>query len=185
MSKLTTTSCQQVPVDIGALPDWQQEKPDAHLQAWFNENHPDDNMVYKSGYSQQCIFIRDNISRLFRKNLKKIEVVSTHTSKSIKLPVFHIVIEGVELFMRDNFYGWKVSVNSDADWDFPLELFSKPEEQINHIYCEGFAPEWVYECYATNKKRFTVEIYNDDMLFVFLFLLYLQLEKSDFYNTSI
>ncbi len=178
----TTTEYKLEPAEIGLLPDWQQNRPDAHLQAWFNDNQPSDNMFYKGGYDRQCMFVRDNFGRLFHDILEKIEVISTHTSKSIKLPVYHIVMNGIEIIMRDNFHDWKLSVISDQILDFPDELFSGPEKQVNAIYCEGFDKSWVFAPYKENQKQFTVEIYNDNLVYVFLFLLKLQLEKSEFYK---
>lgn len=178
----TTTKYTLEPANISKLPDWQQEKYDAHLQAWFNDNQPSGEMIYKHGYNNQCMFIRDHFAILFFNILKKIEVISTHTSKSIKLPVYHIVMNGVELIMRHNFHDWKVSVISNQALDFPIELFSNPDRQITYHYCEGFDKDWIFAPYVENKQQFTVEMHNSNLLYVFLFLLKLQLEKSKFYK---
>ncbi len=178
----TLTEYKLEPAKIILLPDWQQEKADAHLQAWFNENHPTSEMLWKEEYSRQCIFVRDKFNILFHDILQRIEVISTHTSKSIKLPVFHVSMKGVDLIMRDNFHDWKVSVKSDTELHFPLELFSKPEEQILHCYCEGYHNDWIYGPYTENKRQFTVEVYDNERMFTFLFLLKLQIENSSFFQ---
>jgi len=178
----STIDLQLEPADISKLPDWQQTEPMAHLQAWFNENHPKKEMIWKEGYSRQIMFVRDNFMKFFHKTLVKMEVISTHTSKSIKLPVYRVEIEGIEFIMRDNFHDWKVSVDSKTKLKLPLELFSYPDKQIEKHYCEGFNNEWIYEPYCANEKKFTVEIYNDQMLFTFLFLIKIQLENSLFFQ---
>ena len=180
MEKVTTYPL--IPAEISALPDWQQELPDAHLQAWFNENHPAKEMIYKEEYSNQCIFVRDNFGTLFHKQLEALEVISTHTSKSIKLPVYRAKIKNVEFIIRHNFYDWKISVNSDVSLKFPFELFSKPEEQINKYDCEGFEKEWIYQPYSKNNKKFTVQVHSTNLMYTFLFLTKIQLENSKFFN---
>src|ERR1035437_5805750 len=103
-----------VEVNIGLLPEWQQEDlKTRHLQAWINENTPADNMKYKDAAVEQLVFIRDLFAGMFVDFLEKIEVISTHTSKSIKLPVYYVKFkDGTTLIIRDNFHDLKVSVNS-------------------------------------------------------------------------
>lgn len=169
--------------NIKLLPDWQQEKSWAHLQAWFNENEPSEQMIYKKEYDRQIMFIMDSFMNLFNEKVSKMEVISTHTSKSIKLPVYHAVVGEIDFIIRANFHDWKISVNSPNELKFPLELFSKPESQIPIYYCEGFEKEWIYESYVENNKKFTVEIYNENLVYTFLFLIKCQLENSEFFRT--
>lgn len=147
------------------------------LQEWANENEPDDKMIYKSRYWDQISFIRENIPSIFCNDYKEyqiiqnnIRVISNHTSKSIKLPVVHIVTpNNTILILRYNFYDWKVSVKSlnNITGDF-TKLFD-PDNKINPSYCEGFKNEWVYGSYNENQSEFTVEI-DPGEYYIFTFL---------------
>jgi len=150
------------------------------LQEWANAHEPSKGLIFAPGYWKQIIFIRDNISEVlatsfgeYREIGEKIQVISTHTSKSVLLPVFRIELnDGTFFILRYNFYSWKVSVNSprDIEVDF-LGLFDPEDESsIMDFYCEGFPKDLVYGPYAKNKRQFTVEIYNDFRLFAFFWL---------------
>ena len=141
------------------------------LQAWADKNDPSKtNLIWKDGFWDQIIFVRDMIPGLAYSAydhdyaitdgiVKSIGVISTHTSKSLLLPVYHMTMPNGDVFvMRYNFYDWKVSVNSDSEFaaDF-MDLFDSTAE-IHDCYCEGFPTEWVYGSYAANKKQFTIEL---------------------------
>lgn len=152
-----------VEVNMELIPDWQREKSWAHLQAWFMGNKPGENMVYKEAAEKQIMFVRDEFFSFFtEKMIKKIEVISTHTSKSITLPVYHVVLmDGFELIMRGNFHDWKISINSPMPIELPEKLLSNSTlsgEKIHSCYCEGFSKEWIWDSYMTNKQKFTIEI---------------------------
>ncbi len=136
------------------------------LQEWINENKPDEKLIYGDGCGSQSIFIRDNIPQIFAKDMDEyksikdnIMVVSTHTSKSVKLPVFQVTLSsGLKMILRYNFHDWKVSVISPfpIECDF-LKIFNK-DEKIHSVYCEGFRDEWVFGTYNENNSNFTIEI---------------------------
>lgn len=155
-----------------------------HLQVWFMNNKPADNMIYKEATEKQIMFIRDEFFNFFpTEMIKKIEVVSTHTSKSIKLPVYHVVLnDGIELVMRGNFHDWKISVNAPFEIELPEKILSNytlKGEKINSCYCEGFSDEWIWDSYLNNKKKFTIEIgaslYD---LYTFLFIFSCEVDKQ-------
>lgn len=174
--------------DISKLPDWQQTEPMAHLQAWMNENTPSEEMKYKQGFLRQTVFVRDTFCILFQNEIKSLEVISTHTSKSILLPVYCVNLNFndhnyIKFVLRDNFHDWKISVSSTIDLHFPTEMFSKNGEEQNHnVYCEGFEESWIYGPYVKNQSKFTVEIYNNELLYMFLFMIKLQMEGSRFFE---
>lgn len=91
---------------------------------------------------------------------KSLLVAGTHRSKSITLPVYHIdlsVLHGVHVWMRGNFYDWKVSVKSDrpvVGVDF-LDVFDPTVEHLD-CYCEGM--DQVFGSYSANPSEFTVSI---------------------------
>jgi len=153
------------------------------LEDWFEANEPKENIIWKESYESQIMFVRNKIYGILlgvKQNKKiDIDVISTHTSKSIKLPVYKISLDIISFTMRNNFYDWKISVNSDFDVnaDF-LNLFN---EKKNHSSCyfEGFKKEWVYGSYSENKKQFSVELYSyDEFLFMFFWIIKEYMNKT-------
>lgn len=156
------------------------------LADWWPAHPPADELFWKDGYDHQCSFVLntlgsvlitggvgwspDNLIELIKNS---IWVISTHSSKSVKLPVFHLKhpTKGLELVMRNNFYDWKITVISDEPIvDNFYDLFNKTEK-IDAVYCEGFDPSWVFGPYAENQRQFTIETSNDYALFTFFWLL--------------
>jgi hypothetical protein len=91
-----------------------------------------------------------------------VRVVSVHTSKSCKLPVYGIdYIPGLVLTLRGNFHNWQISVKSERDLDLDLFGVGESEERgISHCYCEGFPGcRWSPNTYPDNKKDFTVTVW--------------------------
>jgi hypothetical protein len=179
------------------------EKTQFDFQEWLVKHEPKENMIYFQAYWNEALFIRDNKFIMYmepsniqghidsgnmtiaNKYSSNIKVISTHTSKSILLPVIEIklksnsltVKEDVTLIMRYNFHDWKISVKSTKDLEFPIELFSDGiKKDISGCYCEGFKNEWIYPSYNKSKKEFTVELYSSYEIYTFLFLLNLQLK---------
>lgn len=150
------------------------------LQAWFSVNIPEDKMLYKKAARDSIIFIRDIITNLFFNKEFTPMVISTHTSKSIKLPVVEIDLKsvGVKIVLRDNLYDWNVSIESenDIECDF-MDTFK--DENYHMCYCQGFPKDRIHGMYKDNHKKFTCYIGNDYTLFTFLWLLrdYLYKEK--------
>lgn len=155
------------------------------LQEWAVENEPSKNMIFYQGYWEQILFVRDIIPRVILSNLSFeearncLKVISTHTSKSIKLPVYEITIpeHNITIILRYNFYDWKISVVSEKDIELDFMSLFDEEEEIAHLYCEGFPRELVFSSYSHNKKQFTFEVRGKYKLHTFLWLLKHYLEN--------
>lgn len=146
------------------------------LQTWFSANMPAEDLIYKDGMSQQVMFVRDTITGVLARSYfeyKRLpKVISTHTSKSVKLPVYYFNSAYAKIIMRCNFHDWKVSVESKVGpMDMDLDRLCGTKEPIPTCYCEGFRTEWVFPPYSQNKEKFTVEIRDKYQLYTFLFLL--------------
>ncbi len=165
---------------------------DEHLPvdvtAWLRVNKPDEDLIYAKGLRDQVCFVRDKLCQLLRSTYEEWcdnppLVISTHYSKSVKLPVFQINLEkyGIEIVLRCNFYDWKISVKSDRPLDFDYMGLFDPTEEISYLYCEGFPKDKVYGCYEQNHSMFTLEICSNYNLYTFIFLLknYLGIKKED------
>lgn len=125
------------------------------LLEFMRENELDNSLIYKNAAERQMIFVRDKIGTHLTKS--PIFVVSTHRSKSCLLPVYFFrLTNGIEFIMRENFYGWVVSIRSPFVID-ELPSFCRGDKNedgtndIHEVYCEGFKHSWVY---AFNNKNF-------------------------------
>lgn len=122
------------------------EKSYPLLSGWMRQQDINDSMIYKDGAISQECFIRDSLCNYLLK--VPVFVVSTHTSKSIKLPVYRFKLKNdILVTARDNFYGWVVSIKSPYPIDLPDDLVhgdGRNKEDIREVYCEGFKSDWVY-----------------------------------------
>jgi len=177
----------EVNIDITNLPEWQRKNDSMskfiRLQSWFIDklDKINDEMIYKKSFENQVLFVRDTIYNLLNKNIKCIDVISEHTSKSIKLPVYKILLnDKTEIIMRNNFYDWKFSIKTKNELNIPASLISDGyDEKISNGYCEGFDNSWVYDCYLNNKSNFTVELNDNYNVYTFLFLIQQQLNLRE------
>lgn len=107
------------------------------LLTWMRVYEPKNEMGYKKGYWNQTVFIRDEINRMFYSKYEDykanpVKVISTHRSKSIILPVYYIFLEGynTKIIIRNNFYDWKISIDSKYSIT-GIEEFFKEKEPVN------------------------------------------------------
>jgi len=165
---------------------------DKHLPvdvtAWIRVNKPDENLIYAKGLGDQVCFVRDTLCSLLMSTYEEWRdnpplVISTHYSKSVKLPVFQINLEkyGIEMVLRHNFYDWKISIKSDKPLNFDYMGLFNPTKRISSVYCEGFPNDKVYGSYEQSHLQFTIEIRSRYDLYTFIFLLknYLGIKKED------
>jgi hypothetical protein len=153
------------------------------LQDWINAHNPKNEMVWKDSFWDQVSFVRDQIHRLFvviyeesKKN--PVMVVSTHTSKSIQLPVYSIKIHGIEVRMRNNFHDWKVSIRSAHPVPDVFHHIIKKDETLHAVYFEGFQSDWIFGSYNNNPCQFSVEIYDKYDLYTFILVITDALRKK-------
>lgn len=153
--------------------------PPELLQQWFDRQRaatPDD-LDYKEASARQIMFVRDEVAGLFGCGLDSeahrglVEVVATHTSKSVLLPVYNMERRdlGLRLILRDNFYNYKLSVISEAplDVDFTGLCHTTPPpdpdytgDPLHPVYFEGFPEELIFGYYApSDRRKFSLEIW--------------------------
>jgi len=162
------------------------------LQEWFRErilNREDELKrlyAYKAGCNQ-IMFVRDDVHQLvarhvsddpeerytFRRTFPP-RAISSHTSKSMPLPVYEIELAhlGLRLTMRNNFYNWVVTVESERPVTGPFYGLIRPDEtKIPHYYAEGFHPDWLFDPWTSGAKKFSTFLYGEHTLWAFLMLL--------------
>ena len=132
------------------------------LLHWQRTNDLDDNLIYKKAAENQEIFMRDDVGHNLLKS--HVFVISTHMSKSCRLPVYYIkMMNGIKVIMRGNFYDWKLSIDSPVDLPancIPNNCVSDGiKNKISDCYCEGFKNNWVFDKYNPENpgKQFTIE----------------------------
>ena len=148
------------------LLEWMRETPDI-----------DKKMIWKRAAENQMCFVRDQIAM----NLLRVPVfaVSTHRSKSIILPVYGLTMRnGIEMYARENFYGWVVSLKAPTGMRLNLDAYTdlfqgtpdgKPDDDISSCYCEGFKEDWVYHSYKTDCGECTFRVNTDYELYTLLY----------------
>jgi hypothetical protein len=150
------------------------------IQTWINQHTVSNEMLWKGAWGHQLQFLRDTLQSLIGAGLsyhkfKEAEiarVISTHTSKSIELPVVEFVRPdlGVRFIVRNNFHDWKLTVLSEkpieADFGpmFYTEPPPEPEYTGDHLvscYFEGFPKDLIRGYWSENKSEWSAEIYSD------------------------
>ena len=159
------------------------------LTAWQRVNQPDENLRYANQMWEQVAFVSSTLCQLWHPGYEYWEnnpvmVISTHTSKSVRLPVYQINLVGyeMEIVLRNNFHNWKVSINCPHDslQDFNYMNLIKPARVIPSHLCEGFPKDKVYGSYRQNHSKFTVEIDSTYNLYTFMYLLKNYLDTRDY-----
>lgn len=120
---------------------------------------------------------------------KNVLVISTHKSKSCLLPVVEIVRPDLRLRLtiRDNFYDFKLSVESDSCliWSdvtnvvFPTLFDTTPPpdpkytgDYLASVYFEGFPKDRIFGYYQpSGGSRFSASIYGREALWTVIFLI--------------
>lgn len=160
--------------------------------------------------SRQIMFMRDEVSHLVWKDVlqkhrdevvgkggsiwsdeyhnwkeewraKSCLVISEHTSKSVRLPVYLFDREdlGLKVILRENFHGWNLTVVSKNP--IPIESFEGISDG-GTCYFEGFPEEFQCGTHQENPREFSLAIGNDYRLYAFLsrlFYLIRETKKED------
>jgi hypothetical protein len=164
--------------------EWYSEHLPVDLLTWMRVYEPKNKMCCKQAYWNQTVFVRDDINRMFYSTYEDykanpVKVISTHVSKSIVLPVYYIYLKkyNTKIIMRNNFYDWKISIDSEQSITGIDEFFGE-DTPIASVYCEGFEESWVYGMYKENNKHFTIELRNNSyIVYTFFYMLKKSLEK--------
>lgn len=160
------------------------------LQTWFDAQRAStpDEMYYKDASGSQIMFVRDHVAALVfagipYDELPKVAVVGQHHSKSVALPVYRLVREdlGLRIYLRDNFYDWKMSVDSvrPINADFTGLFMTGPAHdekysgrELASCYFEGFSEKLVFGFYgASDGRRWSASIGSRFSLWTTLYLL--------------
>lgn len=165
------------------------DKPFARsrLRDWASQNVPEENKLWRDAALDQVRFF-DRLTSLIASGLPYeqhdniAEVIGTHRSKSITLPVVQWTRPdlGLTLTARDNFYNFKLSVSCDRPIDVPqfAALFHTtppPDpaytgDPLHPVYFEGFPSVLVYGYQASNNRVWSAEINGSHAMWTAVFL---------------
>lgn len=146
------------------------------LKDWLLENTPSEDLLWKDGFWNQVNFVRSDIAGMlmsgtrldsdtcFAKYSSLVQVVGTHRSKSVTLPVYLIEWENFRFTMRHNFFDWKVSVVAPYPLNIDFEDIFE-DAPIASCYFEGMSE--VYSSYQQDKSKFSVSLSDTYALYFF------------------
>jgi hypothetical protein len=183
----TCFSCATDESIINEVREYYDKHLPVDLTAWIRVNEPDKNLIFRDKLREQICFVRDELYPLLVADYSEMRdnpvmVISTHISKSVILPVYQFNLKkyGIEIVLRNNFFNWIISVNSEkpVKCNF-MGLFDLGKE-IPYYYCEGFPREKVYGSYKKDHRKFTFEVISFHDVYVFCYLLrnYLGIKKD-------
>jgi len=133
-----------------------------HLNEWTEKNPIKDEMLWKKSALGQLEHLGNFAAILGGEPY----VVNTHRSKSIILPVIEVRTPyGVRVFVRDNFYDIKVSVEAPRPCDNDLfGLLAGGDGYLAFCYFEGFQDEWIHPPFVLGAEKFSVSSNWDEFL---------------------
>lgn len=121
------------------------------LLEWVENNPIDDAFYWKAAAMEQIEFVQHRLQNLLK---EPVEVISTHRSKSISLPVYKLTTTpNLAIVLRNNFYDWKCSVISDRPLDVQLNGLFTPGASLHPVYFEGFPENLVFPEFSKENNK--------------------------------
>lgn len=177
MNKYQPIECPSIVTDFTGMTQNEFKYSGHPITQWARQNDWADNLLYSKSASNQRCFVRDELCEGLKFN--RGDVIGTHTSKSVLLPVYRLEWGPLQIVLRDNFHGWNMSVNSPIEMELPIELFDKESDgEYGYCSCEGFPAQWILEQYRLNKNRFTISVRDKYRLFTLIYLMKKQVSKE-------
>jgi len=140
------------------------------LQEWFMTEFQNNNndLYYKVSAEVDIMWMRDVIGNFFSTNF---DVIGTHKSKSVLLPVMQLSTDSVTLTIRYNFHNFAVSVDSKKDVPWVFDGLFDSKTTSASCYFEGFQKGIVYGSYDSNPRQFSFHVRSKEQFYVFCFLM--------------
>lgn len=139
----------------------------------FSETADKDQYYYNAGLSQM-MFVRDTLPSAFgmkcavphlaKIEAANIEVIQTHTTKSIELPVYSFYpIKAIHVVMRGNFYDWSISIDSKIHCKSIRTdgLFNRETNPHPHMMA-GIPEKYIFGPMSKSDKKFSVYLPHDN-----------------------
>ena len=130
------------------------------LRKWVKDLNLDPNLSYKNAAYQQF----EKIQKFQSIVEGPAYVISSHTSKSVTLPVVLVETDHADFILRDNFHDIKVSVNCPYPCDHDLfGLCAGGDSYLHDVYFEGFEYKWIYPPFIKGMSQFSVSTGWEDL----------------------
>lgn len=136
------------------------------LVDWMRNTKIKESMIYREAALNQLVFMKEEIAPLFF-NWKNnsgnfddfIKVCSSHTSKSIELPVYYIETPDIKIIARGNFHDWILTIITSVDLNIP-DYFNIPD-LLSIDYDDGYLgfegmDNWRRKKYSENNREFSM-----------------------------
>lgn len=161
------------------------------LPEWARANTVSKKVTWKGRYDDQLAFVWRVLHNLFAQQLEEgvepkpiiATVVSTHTSKSMKLPVYHLQHPTLDLqvILSNDFTAWKMSVISGtpitANFDGlfhtapPLDP-SYTGNPLDPVEFKGFREDLIFSYFSVSDgKKWSAVLMSNEDVYTSLFLI--------------
>jgi hypothetical protein len=156
-----------------------------NLQIWINNHPTGSEMLWKKAGESQLSFIRDTIPIFFSRDSSEYQnckqnVVRTHHSKSIELPVVRMEFQnGVTLEVNSNFHTWDLTMELPQAVLIPekyyKELCSFNPMELDPVY---FRNKTIHPHYKdSDKQKFSLVFSSNYEVYAFLNLVKSELNQ--------
>jgi len=140
------------------------------LSDWVKENYPGKNFYWYDAAIDQFTFVDTTLRYIMTENKEQgIEVVGHHTSKSIKLPVYHFKNSKFELWFRNNFHDWSITAHCQHPVDYEFCGILLKEDPGRGCCFEGmdnFREKWYYPSFQMTK--FSTVVHDNYEMYLFI-----------------
>ena len=149
-----------------------------NIYQWVNDHNPSPQLSYGKGWWDYVTFLYD-LDGLYGNNRTTVvstyEIITPPPQETLLMPVARLETDRATFIVKTQFDGidpaWTVSVIRDGAERFPLYGLIDEHEELATDKIDGFAPDWVFPCYATSPARFTGRIKDDWQLYAFIWVL--------------
>jgi len=127
-----------------------------NLEQWVQENPVREEMCWK-GAAEKSFPGMVSFAKAWAGEDDEIEVVSSHTSKSIRLPVIRVSGRAGTIYLRDNFHDVKISFECADNIEHDLfGITAGTSFYLSPCYFEGFDKSWVFPGFRKGSRNFSV-----------------------------
>ena len=150
----------------------------ADIYQWVSDHNPSPKLSYSKGWWDYVTFLY-HLDELYGKSRTTVvstyEMVTPLPQEILLMPVARLQTDRAAFIMKTRFDGidpaWTVSVVRDRADRVPLYGLIDEHEELAADEIAGFAPQWVFPCYAKSPARFTGRVEDDWQLYALIWII--------------